>query len=189
MGKALTYYNDNIKSVKEKLAKLEKNLLVFSTLRFMNVILCIKIIYYFYKQNSMEAVGGSFLISLILFIIVAFFHNERINSKKRLLVILEYNEKGVNEENIILEDKAATTLENIIFSKKIMKDLNLANRALIVTSDYHLFRGRFIASILGIDNEGLCSISGFSNRIYYMIREYPTSIIDLYRSIKLSFWN
>ena len=29
MGKALNYYNDNIKSVKEKLAKLEKNLLVF----------------------------------------------------------------------------------------------------------------------------------------------------------------
>ena len=95
MGKALNYYNDNIKSVKEKLAKLEKNLLVFSTLRFMIVILCIGMMYYFYKQNSMEAVGGSFLISLILFIIVAFFHNERINSKKRLLVILEYNEKGL----------------------------------------------------------------------------------------------
>ena len=70
MGKALNYYNDNIKSVKEKLAKLEKNLLVFSTLRFMIVILCIGMMYYFYKQNSMEAVGGSFLISLILFIIV-----------------------------------------------------------------------------------------------------------------------
>lgn len=93
-------------------------------------------------------------------------------------------ENGVNEENIILEDKATTTLENIIFSKKIMEDLNLGNRALIVTSDYHLFRGRFIANILGIDNEGLCSISSLSSRMYYMIREYPTSIIDLYRSIK-----
>lgn len=98
-------------------------------------------------------------------------------------------ENGVNEENIILEDKATTTLENIIFSKKIMKDLNLGNRALIITSDYHLFRGRFIASILGIDNEGLCSISSLSSRMYYMIREYPTSIIDLYRSIKVSIFN
>ncbi len=94
---------------------------------------------------------------------------------------------GVNRNNIILEDKATTTLENIIFSKSIMKNLNLGNKALIVTSDYHLFRGRFIASILGVDNEGLCSISSLSSRMYYMIREYPTSIIDLYRSIKVSF--
>lgn len=98
-------------------------------------------------------------------------------------------ENGVNEENIILEDRATTTLENIIFSKKIMEDLNLGKKALIVTSDYHLFRGRFIANILGIDNDGLCSISSLSSRMYYMIREYPTSIIDLYRSIKLRIFN
>lgn len=93
---------------------------------------------------------------------------------------------GVDEKNIILENKATTTLENIIFSKEIIEDLNFGNRALIVTSDYHLLRGRFIASILGIDNEGLCSISSLSSRMYYMIREYPTSIIDLYRSVKFS---
>lgn len=95
-------------------------------------------------------------------------------------------ENGVDEDNIILENKATTTLENIMFSKDIMEDLNLENKALIVTSDYHLFRGRFIASILGIDNEGLCSTSSLSSRIYYMIREYSTSIIDFYRSIKIS---
>ena len=95
-------------------------------------------------------------------------------------------ENGVNEENIIMEDKATTTLENIIFSKEIMNNMNLENRVLIVTSDYHLFRGQFIASILGIENEGLCSMSSLSSRMYYMIREYPTSIIDLYRSVRIS---
>lgn len=94
---------------------------------------------------------------------------------------------GVSQDKIIMEDKATTTLENIIFSKRIMHDMNLKGKVLIITSDYHLFRGRFIASILGIDNEGLCSISPLSSRIYYMIREYSTSIIDLYRSIKISF--
>ena len=98
-------------------------------------------------------------------------------------------ENNVDEEKIILEDKATTTLENIIFSKEIIEDLNLGDRILIVTSDYHLFRGRFIASILGFDNEGLCSISSWSSRLYYMIREYPTSIIDLYRSIKFRLLN
>lgn len=96
---------------------------------------------------------------------------------------------GVDEDNIILENKATTTLENIMFSKEIMDDLNLENKVLIVTSDYHLFRGRFIASMLGIDNKGLCSTSSLSSRIYYMIREYPTSIIDFYRSIKISFFS
>lgn len=96
---------------------------------------------------------------------------------------------GVDEDNIILENKATTTLENIMFSKEIMDDLNLENKALIVTSDYHLFRSRFIASILGVENEGLCSISSLSSRVYYMIREYPTSVIDLYRSIKFSIFS
>lgn len=96
---------------------------------------------------------------------------------------------GVDEDNIILENKATTTLENIMFSKEIMEDLNLENKALIVTSDYHLFRSRFIASILGVENEGLCSISSLSSRVYYMIREYPTSVIDLYRSIKFSIFS
>ena len=94
---------------------------------------------------------------------------------------------GVSKDKIIMEDKATTTLENIIFSKKIITDKNLKGKVLIVTSDYHLFRGQIIASILGIDNEGLCSISPLSSRIYYMIREYPTSIIDIYRSLKISF--
>ena len=94
---------------------------------------------------------------------------------------------GVSKDKIIMEDKATTTLENIIFSKKIITDKNLKGKVLIVTSDYHLFRGQFIASILGIDNEGLCSISPLSSRIYYMIREYPTSIIDVYRSLKITF--
>ena len=94
---------------------------------------------------------------------------------------------GVNINNIIEENKATTTLENIIYSKKILDDMNNKGKVLIVTSDYHLFRGRLIASILGIENEGLCSISSISGRLYYMIREYPTSIIDLVKSIEYAY--
>ena len=93
---------------------------------------------------------------------------------------------GVNINNIIEENKA-TTLENIIYIKKILDNMNNKGKVLIVTSDYHLFRGRLIASILGIENEGLCSISSISGRLYYMIREYPTSIIDLVKSIEYAY--
>lgn len=91
---------------------------------------------------------------------------------------------GVNSNNIIEENKATTTLENIIYSKKILDNMNNKGKVLIVTSDYHLFRGRLIASILGIENEGICYTSSISGRLYYMIREYPTSIIDLVKSME-----
>lgn len=107
--------------------------------------------------------------------------DENITEALAMKRYLEVN--GVNSNNIIEENKATTTLENIIYSKEILDDMDINGKVLIVTSDYHLFRGRFIASILGIRNEGLCSMSSLSGRLYYMIREYPTSIIDLVRSL------
>ena len=95
-------------------------------------------------------------------------------------------DKGINKEKIIKEDKATTTLENIIYSKEILMKYNKENeRVVIVTNDYHLFRARLIANILDLKNEGLSSQSSISGRIYYMIREYPTTIIDIVRSLYL----
>ncbi|WP_298126062.1 MutS-related protein, partial [uncultured Clostridium sp.] len=51
--------------------------------------------YYYYKQDSIEGLGFSFLCTLFVFLIIVFFHNERINLKKRLLTMLEYYEKGI----------------------------------------------------------------------------------------------
>ena len=73
----------------------------------------------------MEAVGGSFLISLILFIIVAFFHNERINSKKRLLVILEYNEKGLKRLDNTWKEFSDIGEEFIDRNHKFSSDLDI----------------------------------------------------------------
>lgn len=95
-------------------------------------------------------------------------------------------EQGVEASKIIMEDKATTTLENIIFSKDILEKMDKENdKVLIVTNDYHLFRARLIACILGLENEGLCYESSLSGRLYYMIREYPTMVIDLFRSISI----
>ena len=113
---------------------------------------------------------------------------EYYNKHKYVNIIVSGGQSnGVNINNITEENKATTTLENIIYSKKILDDMNNKGKVLIVTSDYHLFRGRLIASILGIENEGLCSISSISGKLYYMIREYPTSIIDLVKSIEYAY--
>lgn len=131
-----------------------------------------KAIEYYNKDNSINIIvsGGQGT-------------DENITEALAMKRYLEVN--GVDSNNIIEENKATTTLENIIYSKEILDDMDIKGKVLIVTSDYHLFRGRFIASILGIRNEGLCSMSSLSGRLYYMIREYPTSVIDLVRSINI----
>lgn len=94
--------------------------------------------------------------------------------------------QGVNKSNIIEEDKATTTLENIVFSKEIIeKRTNEDKKVLIVTSDFHLLRAMLIGNILGLDNEGLASTTTIGVRINYMIREYPTLIIDTIRAYLL----
>ena len=92
--------------------------------------------------------------------------------------------KNKDSQKIIVEDKATTTLENIIYSKKILNKLNQENdKVMVITSDYHLFRAMSIGKILDLNIvSGLCYESSMSTKLYYMIREYPTMIIDLFRS-------
>lgn len=90
---------------------------------------------------------------------------------------------GIKENQIIKEDKSTTTLENIKFSKSILKDRNDENeKVLIVTNDFHLTRARIIANLLGIKSEGLASQTPIRIKINYLVREYPTMIIDLVRT-------
>lgn len=99
-------------------------------------------------------------------------------------------ENGVNEKQIIKEDKATTTLENVKFSKDILKNRQDEDeKVLIATNEFHLTRSIIISSILGIESEGLASKTPIKMRINYLIREYPTMIIDITRTIFQSLNN
>ncbi len=92
-------------------------------------------------------------------------------------------ENGVNPNQIIKEDKATTTLENIKFSKEILKNRGDEDKkVLIVTNEFHLYRAMIIGDMLGIKNEGLASKTPIKIRVNYMIREYTTIIIDVLRT-------
>lgn len=92
-------------------------------------------------------------------------------------------ENGVNKDKIIKEDKATTTLENIKFSQKILNERGDEDKkVLIVTNEFHLYRSMVIADILGMNNEGLACKTKLKIRVNYMIREYPTFIIDVVKS-------
>lgn len=95
MKNSLSYYKNNIEKINEQLKSLEKKLIAFSIIRFIIVIVGLIAMYYYYKQDSIEGLGFSFLCTLFVFLIIVFFHNERINLKKRLLTMLEYYEKGI----------------------------------------------------------------------------------------------
>ncbi|WP_294196797.1 DNA mismatch repair protein MutS [uncultured Clostridium sp.] len=95
MKNSLSYYKNNIEKINEQLKSLEKKLIAFSIIRFIIVILGLIAMYYYYKQDSIEGLGVSFLCALFVFLIIVFFHSERINLKKRLLTMLEYYEKGI----------------------------------------------------------------------------------------------
>lgn len=84
------------------------------------------------------------------------------------------NQKGIPSQHLLLEDKSATTYENMTFSKKIMdKESNGENyNCIFSTSNYHLLRTGMYAKIAGLKIDGI----GSKTALYYLptafIREY-----------------
>lgn len=99
MKKPFEFYNDNIKELKDKLQKIENNLVVFAILRLVVVTIGMFLLYYFYKSNSFKDMIISFCISIILFVAIAFIHNNVINKKNRMMLLLEFNENGIKRLN------------------------------------------------------------------------------------------
>ncbi|WP_434778590.1 YdcF family protein [Neisseria sp. Ec49-e6-T10] len=57
---------------------------------------------------------------------------------------------GIPERDIIVEEKSHNTVENLIFTKKEVADLDL-NSFLIVSDPYHMYRAMLIAQDVGLN--------------------------------------
>ena len=99
MSNPYDFYKSKIEENKEILDKLEKTLVVYSSLRLAIVVICIGSLYFLYKSNNIIGMVGSFLVSLLVFLVIAFFHNNKLNEKKKLTILLEYNENGLKRIN------------------------------------------------------------------------------------------
>ncbi len=95
---------------------------------------------------------------------------------------------GVPDDAIVLEDRSTTTLENLVYSKEIM-DRRAADsgpsrgrryRAVLVTSDYHVFRACEYAHTIGLNADGL----GSRTTGYY----WPTAFIREFVAISKVHW-
>ncbi len=85
---------------------------------------------------------------------------------KKYLVIA-----GVKESQIILEDQSTSTEENIKFSKALMTE---NPSVAIVSSNYHMYRAKFIGSQYIRDIEGIATHAPYWSVINYMLRESVT---------------
>lgn len=80
---------------------------------------------------------------------------------------------SIEEHRIIMEDKSTSTYENLLFSKNILEQIAPGEREiLIITSDFHMFRAKFVASRVGLIPYGMCAESVNYLKPYYYLREY-----------------
>ena len=79
--------------------------------------------------------------------------------------------QGIQQNRIIIEDESTNTVENLIYSKE--KIANLDANVVIITSDFHVYRAKKIAEHLGYTNITMCSANEFLvTTVSYYVREF-----------------
>ena len=87
-------------------------------------------------------------------------------------------EQGIDEKNILAEDKSTTTEENFKYSYDLIRKYHGSDffSTVFCTTNYHVFRSGMLANELGIRAEGI----GSKTKRYYWInafvREYIATI-------------
>ena len=81
-------------------------------------------------------------------------------------------EKGISPERIIMEDKSASTRENLEFSKKIIEQRGLDEHITIVTDSYHQLRAEMIAGELGMTASNISAPTAAWLIPTYWVREW-----------------
>ena len=80
--------------------------------------------------------------------------------------------RGVDESRVLLEEQASDTRENLEFSRTLAQTHGMrTDRVLIITSDFHLCRAKYLAKKLGMEPYGLASrTSPEVLRVNYLLR-------------------
>lgn len=78
---------------------------------------------------------------------------------------------GVNENQIITEDKSTNTVENLTFSKQIMDKQKENYTVTIITNGFHTYRAKYIANHLDIDARTYSAKEDSYSVVHYYLRE------------------
>jgi len=87
-------------------------------------------------------------------------------------------EKGIKENQILIEDKSTSTIENMKFSKAKIDKINKDAKISFSTTNYHVFRSGVIANEQGIDCEGIGSKTKWYFYTNALIREFIANLVQ-----------
>ena len=87
-------------------------------------------------------------------------------------------EKGIKENQIVIEDKSTSTIENMKFSKNKIDKINKDAKISFSTTNYHVFRSGVIANSQGIDCEGMGSKTKWYFYTNALIREFIANLVQ-----------
>ena len=87
-------------------------------------------------------------------------------------------EKGIKENQILIEDKSTSTIENMKFSKEKIDETKNDAKISFSTTNYHVFRSGVIASEQGIDCEGMGSKTKWYFYTNALIREFIANLVQ-----------
>ena len=86
--------------------------------------------------------------------------------------------KGIKEDQIIIEDKSKSTIENMRFSKNKIEEINKDAKVSFATTNYHVFRSGVIANEQGLDCEGMGSKTKWYFYTNALIREFIANLVQ-----------
>ena len=93
-------------------------------------------------------------------------------------------EHGIPEEHIVLEDKSATTRENLINSKSLIDVREGKKKTALVSSNYHIYRCLRLAKEVGLKCTGIGAKVAFYYWPSALIREF----IAVFLNKKFLIW-
>lgn len=88
-------------------------------------------------------------------------------------------EKGISEENIIVEDKSTSTKENIGYAAEILEEKGISDGIVLVTNEFHQYRAYVYAKRAGISAGAHSARSYLPNLLNYWIREWAGLFVQL----------
>lgn len=95
MSKAKLYYEENINESNKRLEGLRGITTALSIVRLAIVILAIVTTYFLYENRMFEYIIIELGLYIGAFIVVAYFHNNRLEEKRKNKIIVDVNEKGL----------------------------------------------------------------------------------------------
>lgn len=83
---------------------------------------------------------------------------------------------GVDEGRLIVEDRSTTTLENLLFSREKIAQINgdgWHQKTGLLSNNFHIFRARLLAQKCGYtDVQGVPAKSDWRLQAHYLVREF-----------------